>query len=159
VYGALAAPSEKARSTINDSPEAVAFSWAITTTPVQVEGFKPSATLTVDSTQVDAAALSDLEDILYGTAGVDARLPLPDEVIALFEGTVTVATPTAPTYNSTTKVITIPAVTGVVYKINGVTKAAGALPAITTDTVVTAQPADGYKFPLVTDDDWLFTVS
>lgn len=84
VYGCLAAPSEKAYSTINDSPEAAAFSWEVSTTPVAVEGFKPTASLTIDSTKVDKTKLAALEAILYGsdseTAG-DARLPLPIEVI------------------------------------------------------------------------------
>jgi hypothetical protein len=161
IYGALAAPSEKAYGTINDSPEAITFSWELTTTPTAVgtiEGveYKPTASLTIDSTTVDAGALSDLEDLLFGTPGSDPELPLPADVIALFAGTTITATPTAPTYNSTTKVITIPAVTGVIYKINGVTKTAGAQPAITADTVVNAVPAPGYKFPAVTDDDWFY---
>lgn len=85
VYGATAAPSEKAYSTINDSPEPVAFSWEVSTVPVNVTGLMPTSTLTIDSTKVDSAALADLEDILYGTEGAPgtaARLPLPDEVIA-----------------------------------------------------------------------------
>lgn len=160
VYGALAAPSEKARNTINDSPEAVAFSWEFTTTAVDVPGFKPSATLTIDKRYVDATAFAALETILYGAPGVDPRLPLPTEVIALFAGTVTVtAQPAAPTYNSTTKVITIPTVTGVIYQVDGVTKPAGPMAAITKDTVVTAIPAAGYVFPPVADDDWFFAFS
>lgn len=83
VYGALAAPSEKAYTTINDSPEALTFSWELTTTPVEVEGHEPSAILTIDSTKVDGAKLSALEAILYGAAETEARLPLPDEVITL----------------------------------------------------------------------------
>lgn len=84
IYGAIAAPSEKAYATINDSPEAITFSWEVSTTPVAVPGFKPTASLTIDSTKVDAAALTALEDILYGTDVADPRLPLPDEVAALF---------------------------------------------------------------------------
>lgn len=83
IYGALAAPSEKAYATINDSPEAITFSWEVTTTPVSVTGFKPTSQITIDSTKVDAAKLSALEDILYGTADVEARLPLPDEIAEL----------------------------------------------------------------------------
>lgn len=83
IYGALAAPSEKAYATINDSPEAITFSWELTTTPVSVEGKKPTACLTIDSTKVDAAKLKELEDILYGTESAEARLPLPDEIIEL----------------------------------------------------------------------------
>jgi len=91
IYGALAAPSEKDYSTINDSPEAITFSWEVTTTPVSVTGYKPTASITIDSTKVDAAKLAALEEILYGkdpstpegTDGVDPRLPLPDEIITL----------------------------------------------------------------------------
>ena len=83
VYGALAAPSEKAFSTINDSPEAITFSWEVSTTPVNVTGFKPTASLTIDSTKVDAAKLAALEAILYGSENEDARLPLPDEIATL----------------------------------------------------------------------------
>lgn len=84
VYGALAAPSEKAYATVNDSPEAITFSWEVTTSPVEVPGMKPSAQLTIDSTKVDEGALKLLEDLLYGDATDPARLPLPEEVIALF---------------------------------------------------------------------------
>ena len=84
VYGGIAAPSEKAYATINDSPEAITFSWEITTTPVSIQGMKPSATLTINSTKVDPAKLAILENILYGTLTTDARLPLPDEVAAIF---------------------------------------------------------------------------
>lgn len=91
VYGALAAPSEKAYATINDSPEAITFSWEVTTTPVAVSGFKPTASLTIDSTKADAAKLAALEAILYGTdangdtEATEARLPLPDEVAELLK--------------------------------------------------------------------------
>jgi len=84
IYGALAAPSEKGYSTINDSPEAITFSWEVTTTPVSVTGFKPTASITIDSTKVDSTKLEALEDILYGTANADPYLPLPDEIAALF---------------------------------------------------------------------------
>ena len=84
VYGALATPSEKAYSTINDSPEAITFSWEFNTTPVNVTGFKPTANITIDSTKVDAEKLTALEKILYGDGETEARLPLPDEVAQLF---------------------------------------------------------------------------
>lgn len=80
IYGALAAPSEKAYATINDSPEAITFSWEFSTTPVNVTGHKPTASITIDSTKVDAEKLAALEKILYGDTDVEARLPLPDEV-------------------------------------------------------------------------------
>lgn len=91
VYGALAAPSEKGYATVNDSPEAITFSWELTTSPVSVTGFKPTACLIIDSTKVDAAKLAALETILYGkdavgeTPATIARLPLPDEVATLMK--------------------------------------------------------------------------
>lgn len=84
IYGALAAPSEKAYATVNDSPEAITFSWEVSTTPVEVSGAKPTASLTIDSTKVDPAKLAAFEKILYGDADAEARLPLPDEVATLF---------------------------------------------------------------------------
>jgi hypothetical protein len=80
IYGAMAAPSEKAYATINDSPEAITFSWEVTTTPVAVEGFKPTACITIDSTKADKAKLAELENILYGSEDTEARLPLPAEI-------------------------------------------------------------------------------
>ena len=84
IYGALAAPTEKAYATINDSPEAITFSWEITTTPVNVTGAKPTASITIDSTKATPEKLTALEKILYGDAEVEARLPLPDEIKTLF---------------------------------------------------------------------------
>ena len=83
IYGALAAPSEKAYATINDSPEAITFSWEITTTPVEVAGMKPTAYVVIDSTKADAGKLAELEAILYGSESEEARLPLPDEITQL----------------------------------------------------------------------------
>ena len=86
IYGALAAPSEKAYATINDSPEAITFSWEVTTTPVNVTGAKPTASITIDSTKADPTKLAALEDILYGKDGEpgnEPRLPLPDEIKSL----------------------------------------------------------------------------
>ena len=85
IYGALAAPSEKPYATINDSPEAITFSWEITTTPVEVTGFKPTASVTIDSTKVAAEKLTALEAILYGTESEEAYLPLPDEIAELMK--------------------------------------------------------------------------
>ena len=89
IYGCLASPSEKAYATINDSPEAITFSWEVSTTPVSVTGFKPTSQLTIDSTKVKPEKLTALEDILYGKDGesntaTEPRLPLPDEVATLF---------------------------------------------------------------------------
>lgn len=88
IYGAVAAPSEKGYATINDSPEAITFSWEITTTPVEVPGFKPTASITIDSTKVDADKLQALEDILYGSGSKEARLPLPSEIATIMGATV-----------------------------------------------------------------------
>lgn len=88
VYGCKAAPSEKAYTTINDSPEPITFSWELTTTPVAVTGLaRPTSIITITSNEVDADALADLEDFLYGTLATTASLPDPDEVIALFDPT------------------------------------------------------------------------
>lgn len=83
VYGCLASPSEKQYSTINDSPEAITFSWEVNTTPVNVTGKKPTATLIIDSTKVDKSKLTALEAILYGSESTEPRLPLPDEIATL----------------------------------------------------------------------------
>ena len=83
VYGCLAAPSEKSYSTINDNPDAITFSWEVSTTPVNVEGFKPTSQITIDSTKADPTKLAALEAVLYGGEAVEAKLPLPDEVATL----------------------------------------------------------------------------
>lgn len=97
IYGAMASPSEKAYSTINDSPDAITFSWELSTTPVAVANFKPTASLTIDSTKVEPDKLAALEEILYGkdgtgddhsTGAVDPRLPLPDEIANIMKGSV-----------------------------------------------------------------------
>ena len=80
IYGAMAAPSEKAYATINDSPDAITFSWEVTPTPVAVEGFEPTASVTIDSTKVDAGKLAALEAVLYGSESEEAKLPLPNEL-------------------------------------------------------------------------------
>ena len=85
IYGAKASPSEKSYSTINDSPEAITFSYEITTTPVNVTGHKPTASLTINSTKVEAGKLQQLEAMLYGGDSTEAKLPLPDEVINLLK--------------------------------------------------------------------------
>lgn len=87
IYGALASPSEKGYTTINDSPEAITFSWELTTTPVNVSGHQPTASMVIDSTTIDAEKLAELETILYGTDDVEPRMPLPDEVISIVNGT------------------------------------------------------------------------
>lgn len=85
IYGAQASPSEKGYQSVNDSPEAITFSWAVTTTPVAVTGFKPTASLVLDSTKVSAVKLQAIEDILYGTAAAEPKLLLPDEIITMLK--------------------------------------------------------------------------
>lgn len=152
IYGALAAPSEKAYATINDSPTAISFSWAVTTTPVDLPGYKPTASITLDSTKVDADALSALEDMLYGTAGADPELPLPADVLAIFAGTITEVVPVKPT--NAGNVITIPTVTGIEYRVEGA--AVTGSYTMTEDVVVTAHALAGYRFPDVSDSDWYY---
>ena len=84
IYGAQASPSEKAYATINDSPEALTFSWELSTSAVPVEGYKPTASITLNSTELPANLMATFEDILYGSAAVEPRLPPPDEVITHF---------------------------------------------------------------------------
>jgi hypothetical protein len=164
VYGAQAAPSERAFNTINDSPEGIVFSWAFTTQPVTVTGLKPTALVTIDSTKVVAANLTALTDALYGTAGTSPRLPLPDEVATMFAGAQTAVTPLAPTFVPATGVITIPAVTGVTYRradtnavVVGTTTIAGGAG---SSLVIRAAPSTGaYTFTPNSDDDWSFTRS
>ena len=85
IYGAMASPSEKAYSTINDSPEAITFSWELTTTPVNVTGFKPTASLTIDSTKIAPEKLAAIEALLYGGESGEAKLPLPDEIAEILK--------------------------------------------------------------------------
>ena len=84
IYGCSASPSERSYQTVNDSPDAITFSWEVTTTPVNVEGHKPTASLEIDSTKVDPEKLKTLEDLLYGTDDKEASFPTPDEVAAIF---------------------------------------------------------------------------
>ena len=111
IYGGMAAPSEKSYQTINDSPEAITFSWEVSTTPVAVTGKKPTACLTIDSTKVDSGKLAALELILYGNDGVDPRLPTPDEVAALFAEA-------APSALAVSTIVPADAATGVVVSAN-----------------------------------------
>ena len=160
LYGCQAAPSEKAYTTINDSPEAITFSWEVSTTPVPVTGYTPTALLVIDSTKVSPAALALLEDELFGDAGGDARLPMPDEVIGFFAGAVTQVNmgiqANQPSFNAGTRVITIPTVTGVQFKIDGEDVVAGAQPALAVgeSAEVTAHALPTYV--LIGDDDWTY---
>ncbi len=159
VYGALASPSEKAYGTINDSPDPIAFSWDFTTTAVAVSGAQPTSLITIDSSLVGASALTALENLLYGTDGTNARLPLPDEVIALFAGAITSATPTKPAWTAATHTITIPTVTGIKYvnDATGVTLAPGALVLTTGQSIIVrAQALPTYAIPAGVDTDWQY---
>lgn len=160
VYGALASPSEKAYATVNDSPAAIAFSWDFTTVPTTYSGGKPTSLITVDSTKTDAAKLTALEAILYGTVSDDARLPTPEEVLALFTtGMVNVDLGVAanqPTYVSGTHIVTLPTVTGIQWKVNGVNKAPGAQPALTTGQTAEVQATALAGYELKGDDTWTF---
>lgn len=84
MYNGLASPSEKSYATINDSPEAITLSWEVSTTPIEVAGYKPTACVTIDSSKVDSEKLAKLEAMLYGDANTEPKLPLPDEIISLF---------------------------------------------------------------------------
>ena len=86
IYGAKAKPSEKAYATVNDSPEAVTFSWEVSTTPVNVAGFKPTASVTIDSTKIQPDKLKAIEDKLYGTENQEPTLIMPDEIKQLITG-------------------------------------------------------------------------
>lgn len=159
-YGCQASPSEKADNTINESPELKTFSWTLSTTAVDVAGRKPTAHVSIDSTDpdIDPANLAALELILYGSPGVAPRLPLPDEIDAILSTGVTVVTPTNPTYNSATDELTIPNVAGVEYLIDGEVQDPGAQ-VITEDTIVTARPESGYRFGGMFVDRWFIDFS
>lgn len=159
IYGATAAPSEKSYATINDSPEAMALSWELTTSPVDAgEGLKPTAQLVIDSTECDPGALAALEEMLYGTVSEPPRLPLPEEVLALFDTANVEVTTVQPTYNPTTDIITIPDVTGVDYMVNG-SVVTGTVGPISATTVVQAVPKPGYRFSSTSDNDWTIVYS
>jgi hypothetical protein len=162
IYGATASPSEKAYATINDSPEAITFSWEVATTPIAAGGtLKPTSQLVIDSTKVDAGDLTTLEDLLYGESG-NPQLPSPAAVIAIFGSGVTVVDmgvfANQPTYNSGTHVITLPTVVGVQWKIDGVNKSPGAQTALGSGVTaeVTAH-ATSTAYVLAGDTSWAFT--
>lgn len=161
IWGAQASPSEKAYGTINDSPEAITFSWEITTSPVSVLGYKPTAVMTVESKKVTAPKLLILEDILFGTVGDAPRLPLPDEVITIFTTGVTVVNmgvaANQAVYNATTKIVTLPTVVGVQWQINGVDAVAGAQPALTSGQISEVVALALPNYSLSGSDRWTFS--
>jgi len=168
VYGATTSPSERSFPTVNDSPAMTSFSWAFECNPVAFEDvansdLKPTAILTIDDTSplVDADKLATLLDIALGTDSDDPRLPTPDEVLAVFgTGVVNVDMATSanqPTYNGTTHVITLPAVTGVQWRIDGEDVSSGAQPALgvgETAEVEAVPTTSGYN--LQGDTDWTY---
>lgn len=160
VYGAQASPSEKAYGTVNDSPEAIAFSWEFSTTPVGVADHRPVSLLTIDSTKVDPDDLATLEEILWGTADDDPRMPDPTEVLAIFTtGVVAVDLTLAanqPTFNEGTGVITLPAVTGVQWKVSGNDVEPGAQPAIAEGSSVTVRATAESGYTLTGDETWQY---
>lgn len=163
VYGCIAEPSQKAYATINDSPAAIAFSWTFSTTPVNVTGLKPTSLLVVNSLEVSSGDLLAIENELYGTGGTGARLPLPDEIIAIAAGAQTVVTTTAPTFVAGTGVITIPTVTGVTYRredTEGVVTGTVTIATSGDSLTIRAFPSSGsYVLSPASDDDWTFTRS
>lgn len=156
VYGAKASPSERAAATVNETPEAATLSWEVSTTPVPIPGFKPSAILTIDSTTTSAAAMKEIEDALYGTASTEPRLLMPQEAIDIINGVATTVTPVAPTFAlyNLDATITIPVVTGVNYAVDGV-PATGTV-VITDVAVVTATAATGYTIASGATTTWTF---
>lgn len=163
VYGCQASPSERAFTTVNDSPEPITFSWEIATTPVAVAGhptLRPTAIVTIDSRNFAPDLLDALNGALYGTPGTDPRLPLPGEVITMMTTGTTEVTPTAP--SRVVNTITIPTITGVAYFVNEVEQAAGSTIVLTStapndEVLIEARPTAGYRFPDVIDTDWLYS--
>jgi hypothetical protein len=163
VYGCKASPSEKAYSSVNDSPEPITFSWEVMTTPVAVTGAKPTSLLTIDSTKVPAANMTALQNALYATGGGTANLPLPDQIISILSATITTVTTVAPTA-TTAGVITIPTVAGVTYRradTNAIVTNAATVQvpgAIGSSLTIKAEPAStSYTFSAASDSDWVFT--
>lgn len=169
VYGCQAAPSQKAYTTINDSPAALTFTWTVSTTPVAVSSisgttYKPTSLITIDSTQVNAAALTSFELLLYGAAGgANPALPLPDAVYAAFNVALTTLTTIGVPTATTAGVITVPTTTGVSYYLNSATTpmASGvqgsAFGLINTSCIVTAKASSGYVIGSGIDTTWQFT--
>lgn len=166
VYGADAAPSEITHNTINDSPEAGAFSWEVTSLPHEVGTvggveYRPTAHITLDSTKIDPAKLATLKDIIYGTESDEPRLPFPSEVFAIVGAGQTdvdlVDQDNQPAYDDVTHVITLPAVTGVQWSVNDEDVASGAQPALAVDEIAEVRArATSQSYNLVGDDYWVY---
>lgn len=158
-YGCQASPSELAHSTKSDSPELVTMSFALTTTPVAVEGFEPTALVKVDSNDpmVTPAGLAALELILFGSPGNEPRLPLPDEVDTILGAGVTSTLPVKPAFDGVDE-ITIPVNATQDYYVNGAVVPDGPL-TIEEDTVVEARPVAGSHFEGTFVTKWLYEVA
>jgi hypothetical protein len=160
-YGLQASPSEKSYDTVNDSPAPTTFSWTVSSTPVEIAGHKPSAIIKIDSTDpdVDLDNLAALETILYGSAGVDPRLPLPDEVDDIMGNGVVTVTPTPLAYNDATDTIVYSATPGVVYvrEDTGEEVTANIPLSVGQKLVISAHPASGYNFTGTFVDSWLYS--
>ena len=162
VYGCLASPSERAFATVNDTPEAITFSWAFTTTPVPVSGYKNTSLITIDSTKIAPANLASLENTLYGGgASGFPLLPSPATVVSLLSATQTSVIATAPTFVAGTGVITIPTVTGVTYKRADTNVAVSGTVTIPTSgaslRIIAVPASSAYVLSAASDDDWVFT--
>lgn len=161
VYSAQAAPSARDYATVNESPEATTLSWEFTTTSVPispelvVDGrpLRPTSSLSFNSTRFSEQKFQDLKDVLWGTPSTDPRLPTPRQLIDLMGITLEEATPTDPTLSGNT--LTIPTPQGVAYRING--SVVEGTVELAGPTLVTAEPKTGYKFPAVTQTQWVFT--
>lgn len=156
IYGATAAPSAKVYKSVNDTPDAITFSYTITTVAHAVTGHSPTSTIVIDSSKVDPTALAALESLLYGTVGTNPTLPTPDAVLALFSGTVTQVDPVAPTYVSGTHTLTIPTVAGITYYYSDGSVVTAGAHVITSSKFVTARPNAGYILNPTLDSDWSF---
>lgn len=157
-YGCQASPSEESNGTKSESPELTTMSWSLSTTPISVPGFMPTALVKIDSTDpdVDPENLAALEAVLYGTVNTAPRLPLPAEVDAILGAGVTNVTPVEPAFDGVDD-ITIPAIAGVSYYINNVLQTPG-IKNITVDTIVEARPSANYNFSGVYVTRWLYEV-
>lgn len=155
LYNCLAAPSEKAYATVNESPEPITFSWELSTSQINVIAHNPTAMLVVDSRYATAAGMKALEDALFGTPTTDSRLPDPEQVTALLQTGSGMVTPATPTIPANTRNLTIPTTSGVSYWIEGL-KRTGTFP-MTGDTHVEARPNAGSAIPLGATREWIFT--
>lgn len=160
-WGLQASPAEKTYNTVNDSPDPTTFSWTVTSTPVAVTGYKPTAYAKIDSTDptVDAANLADLLSVLYGTVGTAPRLPLPDEVDSILGTGIVNVTPAPLAYISGTHTIDYVAQAGVRYwrEDTGVEILADVVLGVGESLVVRATAATGYNFSGAFVDRWLYT--